>query len=123
MLCFEELQALKGQSQRSADEIIRLRNEVIEAFEEADRRMRNSGMLEKWYEGCHEDVRKVCAGTNGKLFCDLLEKAKYKDADAVQMLRRGVMSVVVLVLKLHIIFPLRRSLSRQTFCKRHRNSD
>lgn len=55
------LQSLHWQANRSDEEIMSMRNEVIEALEFAAGEQRSSGLLEAWFGSCEGHVRQVAA--------------------------------------------------------------
>ena len=96
-------QALKWISKWSAKQIIAEREEVISQLERADALMRASGMCTEWFAECDREMRAVVGASNGQLFEQLLKACKYKDAQCVELLRKGATSWV--------------SLAWGTFCK------
>ena len=90
-ILFSVCQALRWTAEKETDEIINLREQMIGAIEEADARMRKSGVCESWYEQTSPDVRKVAGETNGRLFASLLAATEYCDVEAADLFRRGVL--------------------------------
>ena len=78
-------------SARSAEAIMRDREEFVSKLEEADRQMTASGLKEQWYAGVHPLVRQVAGETYGRLLQALGEAAQHVDAGAVQLFRTGAL--------------------------------
>jgi hypothetical protein len=84
-------QAIEWQAARTADEVIREREEMISQLEFADAEIRRSSQHSKWLDGCKTDaVRQLAKEVNGFLFSELLAAVAYHDRDAVELFRRGV---------------------------------
>ena len=82
------MQAYDWQSKLSADEVIRRREAMLVALEEASARIHDNGLANSWLDGCDESVKQLCASINGPLFEQLAAKADACIED-VRMLRTG----------------------------------
>eukprot|EP00973_Karenia_brevis_P051953 7217020-Karenia_brevis.AAC.1 len=65
--------------EKAADAIVQDRESVISSLEEADRRMRRSGVQRKWFQGTDERVLGEAGGVNGTLPEALLRSSGYCD--------------------------------------------
>ena len=76
------VEALEWQAERSWQDIVAQREAFISALEEADRKMRASGALERWQAGCDVGIKEVrlvflpctrwssCGDVAGKFRCE-----------------------------------------------------
>ena len=65
------------------------RTDMIGQLEEADRRMRASGLQRQWFAGADEAIFGVAGETNGALLEAILKATRYVDADCCNLLRHG----------------------------------
>ena len=101
------VEALEWQAERSWQDIVAQREAFISALEEADRKMRASGALERWQAGCDEGIKEVrscfclvlaglvvatwqaSSGVNGLLLEFLAKITDHVDLDCVNFFRSG----------------------------------
>ena len=83
------VQAIEWCAARSHEEVTTHRADTIFSIEEADRRMRQSGLCEEWFAGADVATRQVAGGANGHLFQTLLKASGYHDVACVDSLREG----------------------------------
>ena len=77
------------------------REAVTLKIEEANRRQRESGLCDSWYDGADKDVRGVAGGANGLLMQQLLAPSGHKDKDYPNPLRTGrVFALLLLIVRL-----------------------
>ena len=100
-----------------AAETVHFREAVTLKIEEADRRQRESGLCEAWYDGADKDVRGVAGGATGLLMQQLLAPARHKDEDYPNPLRVG--RLFALLLSLSVSFCYRRRYARSLGLQRH----
>ena len=82
-------EAIRWIAERDPDRIMREREEVISALEEAGRRMWNSGLVKSWYEGADPTVRAAAGRVNGYLLEQLLRATGYEDWRCARIFRDG----------------------------------
>ena len=63
---------------------------MIESLENADARMRKSGLCRKWFGAADEITMAVSGGCNGHLFEELLQASQYKDSECARLLKNGL---------------------------------
>ena len=89
-------QAIEWQAVRTAEQVIREREEMISQLELAAAEIRSSGKHSQWLEGCKSDaIRGLSKDVNGFLFTELLMAVGYKDVDAVELFRNGKLCVLL----------------------------
>eukprot|EP00973_Karenia_brevis_P005272 721886-Karenia_brevis.AAC.1 len=66
---------------------MRDRESVISRLEEADRRMRNSGLQREWFKGADEKITAVAGCVNGALLEALLQATDYADVGCCELFR------------------------------------
>jgi hypothetical protein len=82
--------AIAWEAALQPDELIKKREAMITAIEEADTRMRASGFCADWLAVADAAVKGVSAEVNGELFQQLAAATDFVDAGAVPLLREGV---------------------------------
>ena len=76
-------------AQRTAEQVIEEREFMTCQLEEADRRMRASGLHRSWFQSSDDATVQVAGGCNGCLFEALLKATKYSDWECCDLLRHG----------------------------------
>ena len=80
-------QALRWQAERTASQVCKEREQILEQLELADEVMRETGFHKSWYEGADEGVKAVSGESNGRLLETLLKAAGYHDVACVYLLK------------------------------------
>ena len=62
---------------------------MMRSLEEADARLRDSGISAEWFRRCDDTTLAVSGQCNGHLFEQLLRASGYVDVDCVNLLREG----------------------------------
>ena len=76
-------------AERSVESCLRLQECMIESLEQADARMRSSGLCRQWFGAADEITMGVSGGCNGHLFEELLKASQYKDVECALLLKEG----------------------------------
>ena len=82
-------------AQHDACTINQKRETIVARLEEADKRQRESGAVDHWFDAADREIQRVSKGANGFLFEQLLTSLEYHDVACVELLREG--SLVSLV--------------------------
>eukprot|EP00973_Karenia_brevis_P093203 12416188-Karenia_brevis.AAC.1 len=82
--------------QRTPQQVIDEREQMVNKLEEADRSMRASGLQKRWFSESDEATRGVASNCNGALLEILLKATKYDDWECCYMLRHGAEIVGVI---------------------------
>lgn len=69
-------------------EIIKRREGMILAIEEADKKMERTGMRAAWFHSCDAVIAKLCSGVNGPLLTELANAIKV-NTECIDTLRYG----------------------------------
>ena len=65
------------------------REEMTTSIERAGKRMRDSGLVDQWFEGRDRKLRKITENINGPLFEELMKETTYENGAFVEHFRRG----------------------------------
>ena len=82
-------QALQWQASRTAEQVIAEREAMISALEEANTRMWESGVGDRWLSEAPRSVRNVAEGVNGHLLQQLLAVTGHPDEDLPLLFKHG----------------------------------
>ena len=82
-------QAIHWISDRSPDEVMAFREQMISSLESASASMRESGLCEDWLASGDCYAQRISRDVNGQLFGQLLSAAGYGDIGCVDLLRHG----------------------------------
>ena len=83
------LNAFVWQSRRSAEEVMRFREHVMQTLEHASEVMWSNGLCSQWLAGVDPGVAKVSATVNGIMLENLCSSVGYEDMQCIQMFREG----------------------------------
>ena len=83
------LNAFAWQSRRSAVEVMRFREHVMQTLEHASEQMWSNGLCSQWLAGVDPGVAKVSATVNGIMLENLGSSVGYEDMQCIQMFREG----------------------------------
>jgi hypothetical protein len=87
--------ALAWEASLQPREIMQKREAMISQIEEADTKMKLSGLRNDWLAAADAGVRGVVAEANGELFEQLAARSGFRDAGAAPLLREGAPFTVV----------------------------
>lgn len=79
----------RWQEGKSADEIIRQRNEATDRIVNMGRVMRESGRCDQWFDGAEPGVRHIARDVNGPLCEAVVAECGYEDQAVAEVFRKG----------------------------------
>ena len=82
--------AINWETELSEEQVIERREAMIAKIEEADSRMRQSGLAAEWFTGVDAGVQGVAGAANGELLEQLATLTEFRDKGAVECLRKGL---------------------------------
>ena len=75
--------------QRSPEEVMRQREEMISQLELANAQMWSAGKRDWWFGDCDDITKQVTEEANGCLLEELIRASNHCDASAAELLRKG----------------------------------
>ena len=95
MLCVMSMRSLvlgkafDWQKERSVEQVIQEREDMISQLELANEELWSSGKCHHWFRNSDETIRRVTEGVNGYLMEQLLWASHHRDAAAVELFKHG----------------------------------
>lgn len=84
------MQAIEWLVERTPDQVMQQREDMMATLEHASRLMHESGKCVDWFRNSDAKIKRVASGVNGPMLEQLLKGSQYCDCDCANLLREGM---------------------------------